>query len=71
MAKVSYELERFENRLLLAQPLIAHALYKLAQQVSRGRLDSEVVGAVADLRKAANDIESANKDYSNAYLETV
>lgn len=63
MPRTDYDVERFENKIMLALPAVAEAQLRLTKTLSRGRMDSDMVAAVADLRHAANAIEAANEEY--------
>ena len=66
MTRNDFDYQWFENRIMLALPAISEAQLRLAKTLSRGRMDSDIVAAVADLRAAANSIEKANNDYNEA-----
>ena len=56
-------LVRSENQLILVLPCISTALSACHKTLARGRVESEMKGAVMELRRAANLIEQINEGW--------
>lgn len=52
------QVARCEAQILLVLPNISHALHALHKALSRGYSDSEMLGAILDLRNAAKSLEA-------------
>lgn len=59
-------LESYENGMILALHRIAGANMRIAKSLAVGCTDSEIVGAILDLRNAASNLESSRLQYSKS-----
>lgn len=61
--------DRYTEELIIVLHRIAGANFAVTKQLNLGHLHSGVVGAIGDLRNAANLLEAARADFSKALYE--